>query len=62
MDDMTAKKRHAHGERNGHSKLKVVDVLAIRAADELHEVLAGRYGVTQSIISMIRSRRIWKHV
>ncbi len=62
MDDMTAKKRHAHGERNARSKLTAADVQAIRQAEELHATLAQRFGVTQGLISMIRSGRIWRGV
>jgi hypothetical protein len=62
MDDMTAKKRHAHGERNGHAKLTAADVRAIRGSDALHAVIAERFGVSQPLVSMIRSGRIWKNV
>jgi hypothetical protein len=62
MDDMTAKKRHAHGERNGHARLSEQAVRDIRASEALQADLAARYGVSQSLVSMIRSGRIWKQV
>lgn len=62
MDDMTNKLRHAHGARNGHAKLTVKHVRAIRAASGTHQAISQRFGVTQPLVSMIRTRRIWKHV
>jgi len=62
MDDMTAKLRQAHGARNGHAKMSAEDVRAIRAADGSHTEIAKRFGVSQPLVSMIRARRIWKHV
>lgn len=62
MDDMTGKRRHAYGTRNGHAKLGIADVVAIRAATGSQPEIAERFGVTQSLVSMIRSRRIWKLV
>lgn len=62
IDDMTGKLRHAHGVRNGHAKLTVDEVRLIRVATGTHGAIATRFGVTQSLVSMIRARRIWKHV
>jgi hypothetical protein len=60
--DMMTKLRQPHGPRNGHAKLTVKQVRAIRAASGTHRDIGARYGVTQPLVSMIRSRRIWKHV
>lgn len=62
MDDMTARKRQAHGERNAHAKLSAESVKAIRAETGTHAEIAARHGVSQPLVSMIRSGRIWKHV
>lgn len=62
MDDMTDRLRHAHGARNGHAKLTAAEVRAIRAASGVHSEIAERFGVTQPLVSMIRTRRIWKYV
>lgn len=62
MADMVGKLRQAHGQKNGHAKLKPEQVREIRAAIGTHREIAARYGVTQSLVSMIRSGRIWKHV
>jgi hypothetical protein len=62
MDDMTGKLRHAHGARNGHAKLTVAEVRLIRFMGGSHSSIAKHFGVTQSLVTMIRTRRIWKHV
>lgn len=62
MTDMVAKKRQAHGERNGHAKLTKEQVLQIRQEVGLQREIAAKYGVTYSLIGMIRSGRIWKSV
>jgi hypothetical protein len=62
MDDMTGRLRHAHGARNAHAKLTVKEVKAIRAMRGTQESVGAKFGVTGSLVSMIRTRRIWKYV
>lgn len=62
MDDMVEKNRHAAGERNGHAKLTGEQVREIRSIGGSNTDTAKVYGVTPSLVSMIRSGRIWKHV
>lgn len=62
MDDMMAKGRQAHGEKNYHAKLTKEQVLKIRQEVGLQQEIAEKYGVTRSLVSMIRSGRIWKNV
>lgn len=62
MDDMTRRKRHAYGERNGHAKLTEHQVRDIREAEGTHKHIAKLFGVTQPLVSMIKSRRIWSNV
>lgn len=61
-DDKIAKDRHARGERNKHAKLTPEQVLAIRQADSTQRELAAKYGVCQSAIAAIVSRRSWMHL
>lgn len=60
--DRVAKGRAARGVSHGHSKLTEADVLAIFRSNELHRVLAARFGVVQSVIWAIKSGRRWSHV
>tara|TARA_R110002126_G_C10385341_1_gene494540 strand:+ start:443 stop:1045 length:603 start_codon:yes stop_codon:yes gene_type:complete len=62
MADMVSKKRQAHGERNSRHKLTAIQIKAIRSEVGLQREIASKYGVTASLISMIRSGRIWKSV
>lgn len=62
MADMVAKGRQAHGTRNMHAKLTEADVLAIRASGLKQREIAEQFGVQQSLVSMIRSKRIWRQV
>lgn len=62
MADMVGKERQAHGEKNGHAKLTVEQVHEIRSAIGTQQEIAKRYGVTRSLVSMIRSGRIWRQV
>lgn len=50
------------GMRNWKAKLTDEDVLVIRGATERPSELASRYGVSDSCISNVRSRRRWRHV
>jgi hypothetical protein len=58
-------RRHSAGETNGHAKLTEAEVRTIRALRArgvpIREV-ASRYSVTQSTISVVASRRTWRHV
>ena len=50
------------GERNASAKLTEADVRAIRASAESLRVVAGRYGVSPAMASLIRRRLKWRHV
>jgi hypothetical protein len=60
QQDMARKGRSARGSRHGGAKLTEAEVVEIRAFKELHKLLAERYGVTPSSISLIKSRRHWR--
>lgn len=61
--DMIAHGTRPWGEKQGSSKLKTADVLAIRAATGLSQsTLAKRFGVRQSTIHKILSRQRWRHI
>ena len=63
MLDMVAKRRHAFGSRNGHAKLCELDVWVILSLPKIKgKVLAKFFGISDSVISQIRSRQIWTHV
>jgi len=62
MTDMVSKQRQAHGERNGHHKLTADLIRQIRSEIGLQREIAAKYGVTASLVSMIRSGRIWRLV
>jgi hypothetical protein len=62
MQDMVDKNRQAHGDKNGRRKLSSDQVREIRSEIGLHREIASKYGVTSSLVSMIRSGRIWRHV
>ena len=50
------------GERCGTSKLTTEQVLAIRADPRLQREIAADYGVRDSVISRIKSRKRWGHI
>lgn len=62
MADMVSKQRHARGDSNGRRKLNSKQVREIRSAIGTHQEIGRRFGVTPSLVSMIRSGRIWKSV
>lgn len=65
MIDMTEKGRQVpsavRGEANGLSKLTQEQVIAIRADTRIQRLIAADYGVNQSLISLIKSGKVWKH-
>lgn len=62
MQDMVQKRRHAFGERNGHAKLSEDQVRAIRFSGGKQEDVAAVYNISRTIVSQIRSGKIWRHV
>lgn len=65
MADKVAKGRQTRGASNSGAKLTAETVRDIRrryADGSLQRLLAAEYGVTESLVSMVASRRIWKHV
>lgn len=60
--DMKGRRIILYGETNGGARLTVYDVKVIRSSDDLLRVLAARYGVAMSTISIIRRREAWRHV
>jgi hypothetical protein len=62
MADMVNKGRQAHGVKNPHAKLRVEQVLKIRASIGTHRAIADHFGVSQALVTMIRNKQIWKYV
>lgn len=63
--DKVSKNRHAKGETNGSAKLTKPQVIEIRSqvlAGRTQSEIAQRFGVHQSVVSVIASRKTWKHV
>lgn len=50
------------GKDNPHAKLTEDDIRAIRASTELPRFVAPLYGIIPDYVTMIRSRKVWKHV
>ncbi len=58
-------KFYADGERNGKAKLNTESVRRIRTALEdgiPSSILQAQYGISQSAVSLIKSRKTWKHI
>ena len=66
IEDMVKKGRACNGERQGSSVLMDQDVRQIRKAYSLgrisQKVLAEEYGVSQTLVSQIVLRKIWRHI
>jgi hypothetical protein len=65
VQDMMDRGRSARGERSAKAKLTAAQVQDIRqrvANGERHWALAAEYGVSRPAISLVASRRRWKHV
>lgn len=61
-DDREKHGTNYKGVRNGNSKLKEEDVLAIRSDSRRQEDIALQYGVSRGLVSMIKARKWWKHI
>ena len=59
VKDAIEKERHAYGERCGQAKLREADVLKIRKDKRSHKHIARIYGVSKSLISMVKAKTVW---
>lgn len=50
------------GRSNGMAKLDEDDVRAIRASTDPHYMIAYRHGISQSVVSMVKNFKLWRHV
>ena len=62
MDDMAGKGRAPRGERSGNAKLTAGQVAEIRESDLTAPPLARRFGVSETTIRAIRSKKLWGHL
>lgn len=62
MTDRTRLNEHANGERHGMAKLNEASVKAIFDDPRWHKFIAADYGVSTSLVGLIKSKRIWKHI
>lgn len=62
MADRDRKGRGAdrHGLRNGRAKLTPEQVIAIRSDNRIHRLVAADYGVSKSLIGMIKAGQTWR--
>lgn len=61
-EDTARHGRVVRGEAHVSAKLTEDAVREIRTSSESQAVLSRRYGVSQSVISRVRQRKVWKHV
>lgn len=62
-DDAKSRNRHTHGELNGHSKLKAIDIKAIyemRNAGMTLQAIANNFKVTRQAIWFVLQGKTWK--
>lgn len=50
------------GELHGEAKLTEANVRVIRGSREMGISLAARFGVSPSLISLVRRRKAWTHI
>lgn len=62
MRDMAAKKRAAHGERHGASKLTAEAVAQIYLAPGLHKDIGAAFGVRRECVDKIKRGDRWREV
>jgi len=53
----------AHNKRrHGRDKLKVRDVILIRADPRFHHDIAKDYGISRTTVTLIKNRKTWIHI
>lgn len=62
MQGMVARGRQLSGMKNPAARITDADVLAIRRSPMEGKKLARLMGISQSLVSLIRRRKIWRHI
>lgn len=60
--DMTAKRRHAFGERATGVKLTETAVRAIRSSEGMGRIVAKDFGISEAQVSLIRRGLSWRYL
>lgn len=60
--DKAIRGRAAMGEKNGNSKLKPKDIIAIRRSADSYANLARTFGIDRTQVWNIKTKRQWKHL
>jgi hypothetical protein len=60
--DMVSRQRQKRGESHGMSKLTIRKISDIRKDPRTQKAIAKDYGVDQTLIGLIKRRKIWAHV
>lgn len=60
--DKIAHGTHRRGEGMTTAKLNEDKVRAIRADTRRQRAIAADYGITQSLVSLVKTKRVWPHV
>lgn len=50
------------GSARGGAKLTEIDVAEMRASSDNHKTTSLKFGVSATLVSMVRARKVWKHV
>jgi len=62
MRDKTKKGRGAKGEKHGRSKLTKEQAIKIFYDTDLQKNIAKKHGINSVTVSLIKSRKRWKHI
>lgn len=62
VDDQVMKQRQSFGVRNGRAKLSEAEVMEILSAVGTNIAVGEKYGVSDTVISYIRSGKAWGHL
>lgn len=54
--------QRAKGDRNGSSKLKICQIVAIRNDQRTQRQISAEYGISQMAVWQIKNRKTWRHV
>ena len=63
--DERGRRTPARGEKNGYAKLKESDIPVIRARlkrGDTHKSIANDFGVSRTVIYLIKNNKTWRHV